>query len=950
MQKLYLIITIISLGICSAVSAFAQERETEFLLSSRIAEGSDVSYVKKLESGILSLDKNASFSVKARITPTTEAREVLFEQTKLDLPQKSQKCFNPPCTWTWQQDLAEMDISIMDRPKLELAWEQAKYGKTPKVTVKAEFSSGDSRQGNSTCKLTGTFLGYADPAFQTYKTIDMKEAAYTEKSKWYLAKRELGLNSDQKWRHSRDGGNLVLQRRVDIPLSNATGIQIVAQDQYVPKIINISLDTDGNGLRDDFILDQDIDKKIEPNGQQTVLTLDLRGALKKKDIDSGQAVLMEPILFMPMNFNRYNQIQPIKTIAFGNLGDQNQDTVQPDVLRTENEYSLIFDFSKQLNQSGMWDAKYKDLQVRAETTFPQVVHWNKCRLFSSFQDQVPKVLLEPVKALSNWEINAAGEGRFQRLNSFEPVYYAKWEKNSTASNASDSYYSSSNNYHFDASKYISKGAASINEWYKSDGIHIQDSLYYYMSGLRKVMLQLSISSNNGGYKRNIALYGSSGKIPFVSPEDKIKKLRLIEWEANKELQSQESIRLVLFNLQYADTYSMNGTTRWWVKHKNISGLPGSNTYLDKGSEIVYLLTENNPSKTWYFDLTSCNFLNIRKISSSEKDSQECKFKIMQNNKTVGAKKINTEPSLNFIGSTSDIEVKIQCTGDEPFYKVLPPELEIFGGSESLTRYLEKLNINIGDISLSFNLTPEQISQGDWIQAGDVELGSGNYTFSIKDNEFFHIDSVLLETKNKLYDLEEIANEQKENTSGIASKLKSLGLKLLILIAIGLGLYVFRQPTKRILSKLSRKFGGLIKRWYWFFPDKVWAVIWFFLSGILYYAALMSPAQGGGNAASFAGICAVLFYWHVMRILKKHIEQKFPRLASHVYYSNSKIFFAGAIMFLIGTAILVALHLEPLAEQLAVIVYYFLVAGVVGEIVSLKKEDHTNEAEEIDRGI
>ncbi len=49
-----------------------------------------------------------------------------------------------------------------------------------------------------------------------------------------------------------------------------------------------------------------------------------------------------------------------------------------------------------------------------------------------------------------------------------------------------------------------------------------------------------------------------------------------------------------------------------------------------------------------------------------------------------------------------------------------------------------------------------------------------------------------------------------------------------------------------------------------------------------------------------------------------------------------MFFAWAIVLLVISAVLVALKLEPVAGQTAVVVYYCLVVGVVGEVLELKK--------------
>lgn len=71
-------------------------------------------------------------------------------------------------------------------------------------------------------------------------------------------------------------------------------------------------------------------------------------------------------------------------------------------------------------------------------------------------------------------------------------------------------------------------------------------------------------------------------------------------------------------------------------------------------------------------------------------------------------------------------------------------------------------------------------------------------------------------------------------------------------------------------------------------------------------------------------------------MKEWVLRKFPKTGTAVYRSRSTPFFAWAIVLLVITALLVAVGLEPLAEQTAIIVYYCLVVGVVGEIKEFKQ--------------
>ena len=110
----------------------------------------------------------------------------------------------------------------------------------------------------------------------------------------------------------------------------------------------------------------------------------------------------------------------------------------------------------------------------------------------------------------------------------------------------------------------------------------------------------------------------------------------------------------------------------------------------------------------------------------------------------------------------------------------------------------------------------------------------------------------------------------------------------------------------------------------------------FSHGKLYGLGLMSKSRGENYAVTFGGIFMVVFLWHFGRLLKGWLLRRFPKIADSVYGSRGSMFFAWAIVLLVITAVLVALKLEPVAGQTAVVVYYCLVVGVVGEVLELKK--------------
>ena len=72
-------------------------------------------------------------------------------------------------------------------------------------------------------------------------------------------------------------------------------------------------------------------------------------------------------------------------------------------------------------------------------------------------------------------------------------------------------------------------------------------------------------------------------------------------------------------------------------------------------------------------------------------------------------------------------------------------------------------------------------------------------------------------------------------------------------------------------------------------------------------------------------------------IRAYLEARWLTVAQKVYGGAGTLYFTGALVGLVLTALLMTLKLEPLAEQVAIIVYYFLVAGTVLEILALRKQ-------------
>jgi hypothetical protein len=103
-----------------------------------------------------------------------------------------------------------------------------------------------------------------------------------------------------------------------------------------------------------------------------------------------------------------------------------------------------------------------------------------------------------------------------------------------------------------------------------------------------------------------------------------------------------------------------------------------------------------------------------------------------------------------------------------------------------------------------------------------------------------------------------------------------------------------------------------------------------------FGLLLRNGQGKNYFFTFGGIVAVFCWRAFMRYARERISRILPTLADKIYAGKGTIYFSGALVGLLITAGLLALNLAAVAEQVAVVVYYFLVTGTVLEIVELRR--------------
>jgi hypothetical protein len=117
-------------------------------------------------------------------------------------------------------------------------------------------------------------------------------------------------------------------------------------------------------------------------------------------------------------------------------------------------------------------------------------------------------------------------------------------------------------------------------------------------------------------------------------------------------------------------------------------------------------------------------------------------------------------------------------------------------------------------------------------------------------------------------------------------------------------------------------------------------VWAAITLALYGAGLNLKTGSGENYFfTFGGIGVVMVVRELFLVAEPRFRKAFPDIANSVYGGAGSLYFSGALVLLVGTATLLSLKLEPIAEQLAVVVYYCLVVGTVLEIVALRRNQY-----------
>jgi hypothetical protein len=113
---------------------------------------------------------------------------------------------------------------------------------------------------------------------------------------------------------------------------------------------------------------------------------------------------------------------------------------------------------------------------------------------------------------------------------------------------------------------------------------------------------------------------------------------------------------------------------------------------------------------------------------------------------------------------------------------------------------------------------------------------------------------------------------------------------------------------------------------------VWLGVWLLATVALYLLGLGDRASNGENYFFTVGALAATFAWRAgLLLIEPYVRGHFPALAARLYGGAGSLYFAGAFVMMIAAGLMFALRFEPLAQQLAIVVYYCLAIGVAKEL-------------------
>jgi hypothetical protein len=1033
--------------------------EEPIVLISTESIDSNVVETYNTKNGIFSIDQKTNFNIKAHIKPIQTKKNEILSSKVLQIADTDFICRGRNnCIKRMEFNFEKKPVQIDNFPNLQIIWKQEIVENTPEIIVNTEIINNDNIKNNK-IKITGYFSEGQRLSSKPVKLINMKNTTFDKISYSYLIKRELGIQADKTWRYRSENERTILQARVDLPLKLIHTVKLAIESKYHLERIQFSIDTDGSGKRDCFILSEQTRNSKEKKGNLIIHTVDLSPAIEKLDIDIEKAVLLEPIIFVNTDPDTFLKEKPIQKIAFYNASKKNEHkkAIIPSVYKNGHIYSLDFDLRQALHNSLNYSAMLKKLNIQIRSDAPQAIEFKKIVLFKSVEKKVPLVTTEPTNALRFWikDLDLIFQDPLVNIKSFRPL---TWIWNDTQKKI---FHSS-----FDKKVYedhdIRTAISGDNHWYRihkaKRSIHLQ-GIYSGNNSLLRLYIKprrqsswLNFQAKNINIftidesldkntierptisrvqNRKIFLKKNKPVSLIISPDNfdqnLNKKSSIIskEWELilqileddtflkteytqeNKyyEWFSKEnivdgdlvanyegvgflggSIRIEDMKHKYSSEISLyeNDTPKlipitdkakflgfknndytytnrksmdynvtffdiirnkyrsefdlksieWWDKTAEVKlMLNNYSMETDIQNEFTYLFpNQQKIINKWTFFLPNVEFIAAYSLLMCEDLPPYCSAHLNINGQKIPIPFGSSEFFLNTVTSPiKNFTFELEYTGQKKLLKIKTPSLRVIGLKRTVFDEFNEPVISIDGKNLPFNFNSKSYSEGEWIDLGSVSLNPGVHFVNIKNSPFFKVNTFILQSE-KMVSLKSDKHDYNEKIF-IPKKTFTFSLKLFFIFFMFGIIYYYRKNKIKNWDRLLL----IISKHYCILPDKVWVIIWSISAAGVYGFAINYNFLIDNYFFTFGGLFMIISFWHMSNYLKNKIYKQFPKIGNSIYKGKGTPFFAGAIILLVLTASFVCVNLNKLAEQSAIIVYFFLITGTILEIISFKRK-------------
>jgi hypothetical protein len=916
--------------------ATQNEKQPNIFVSSKSSDSSDssVNFIKIVNDHKFFLKKKTPINIKAYIEPIKKTKKIINAKKELSVPEQSIFCEGYPCTKNLHYDFSDKPIDITEFTHAQFSWTQSEFGPMPKILFEAELSKNISK--NEPLRIWSV-VGKTSFSLKQLKTINMNEAKYDDKSIIYLAKRELGLKGDDKWYHSVSDNELILQSRVNLPLKKVQTVKVFSASDISPRVVQFSIDSNGNGFRDDYILFNQIRYTKEVKNGESILNIDLRPAIKALGIDINKTTLMEVIVFLPTTVQTYLSRKPLHQISFFcNIHSQNELFINPKVKNHKNDYSIDLDFSSLSSNQFIQNSKIVSVKITAILDNPQFINWNSFLFYNSLEKDIASIIDIPGMAISTWDNGNLKFDQLNKITSFRPIGIYRFHKpNKKAIEKVEDFNKDEIPVYL-----IERGQKQLNpvveKWHSIED-KVKGKLWYSLSGKKKnssVNGWIRVEKDEKRYPEPFSLVEGSDWLNILTGN--------FNTIGDFSLEGFIYIEEWPFQIALFDVLSIPITKEfdyrnyeWWINEAKLDlALNGKNFQNNKNDGKLLLYPERQAGSKWEFLLPKEEFIFPLELIIPGPLPKPSRMILKVNNRETPIPYGPYVLPLTNIGFNGDeFKLSIEYLGNDPIIWLDTPKVKVMGLKQTPIHDLSKLMVVIDDIEKHLNLKHLPDPRGEWIDMGKVRLNKGSHFVKTINSDFFKIKSLVLESGSPISLLDSQGNISK--IKSFREKIYNFGIKIALIILICALIYILRKKIKYISYGLYQNISDM----YIQLNNNIVTIFWMLLAILLYCIGIITNnTQKENYYYTIGGIAVVMVLLHFSRLIKSHVSTVYPKIASYVYRSLSAVFFTWSIALLFITAFLVAARIEVLAEQVAFIVYYLLFAGVINEIIEIKKSN------------